>query len=241
MQIPVVRGVIDRRILINYRIEPTVVESLLPTPFRPKLVRGYGMVGVCLIRLRQVRPRMFPKAVGVASENAAHRIAVEWIENGELREGVFIPRRDTSSRFNALVGGRLFPGLHHHARFRVHEQNRHYSVSMDSDDDASHLSVEARAADELSDGSVFESLCEASEFFQRGSVGYSTTADQMEFDGLELRSFNWKVTPLTVEKVDSSFFQRHEAIPPDSIAFDSALLMTNVEHEWHARPPTCSN
>src|SRR4051812_12690190 len=109
MRIPVIRGVIDRRILVNYRVAPQVLAKFLPVPFRPKLIQGVGMAGVCLIRLKHIRPRSFPLPLGLSSENAAHRIAVEW----EGREGVYIPRRDTSSRINAAVGGRLFPGVHH--------------------------------------------------------------------------------------------------------------------------------
>src|SRR4051812_28065039 len=106
MQIPVIRGTIERRILVNYRVDPDVLRTLLPAPFRPKLVRGFGIAGICLIRLKHVRPKFWPAAIGVQSENAAHRIAVEWDDNGVLREGVFIPRRDTNSRFNSLLGGR---------------------------------------------------------------------------------------------------------------------------------------
>ena len=95
--VPIVHGVIDRRILVNYRVDPDILTRMLPPPFRPKLVAGVGMVGVCLIRLRNVRPRFLPAVVGIGSENAAHRIAVEW-EAGELvQRGVYIPRRDSSS------------------------------------------------------------------------------------------------------------------------------------------------
>ena len=77
MQIPVIRGLIDRRILVNYRVQPDVLVRLLPVPFRPKLVNGSGMAGVCLIRLKHVRPKFMPAFLGLSSENAAHRIAVE--------------------------------------------------------------------------------------------------------------------------------------------------------------------
>src|SRR3954454_20999339 len=107
MQIPVIRGLIDRRILVNFRVDPDVLTKILPAPFRPKLVNGAGMAGVCLIRLKQIRPRFVPPFLGISSENAAHRIAVEWDDDGECRAGVFIPRRDTSSRLNTLAGGRL--------------------------------------------------------------------------------------------------------------------------------------
>src|SRR4051812_7364954 len=82
MQIPVIRGVIDRRILVNYQVDLAVLARLLPAPFRPKVVHGVGMVGICLIRLKKVRPTFLPGWLGIASENAAHRTAVEWDENG---------------------------------------------------------------------------------------------------------------------------------------------------------------
>src|SRR5438874_4376801 len=165
MRIPVIRGIIDRRILVNYRVDPKVLEKILPAPFRPKLVNGAGMAGVCLIRLKHIRPRYLPSFIGISSENAAHRIAVEWEQDGQQREGVFIPRRDTSSRLNTLVGGKLFPGVHHHAQFQVEERDDYYRVALESDDGAVRLAVEGRLATELPKGSVFGSLRDASEFF----------------------------------------------------------------------------
>jgi hypothetical protein len=235
MRIPVLRGIIDRRILVNYRVDPEVLARLLPRPFEPKLVHGMGMAGVCLIRLRQIRPGFLPSFLGIASENAAHRIAVQWTQEGRQREGVFIPRRDTSSRLNALVGGSLFPGEHHHARFQVEERDERYRIVVDSDDRRTHLAIEGRAALELPGTSIFDSLHEASEFFARGSLGYSVTAQPSRFDGLELRSFTWEVQPLAVEKVESSFFEDRALFPTGSVEFDCALLMREIDHEWHGR------
>jgi hypothetical protein len=66
-----------------------------------------GGRGKARTRLKQIRPAFVPVAAGIGSENAAHRFAVEWERDGQRREGVFILRRDTSSRLNTLVGGRL--------------------------------------------------------------------------------------------------------------------------------------
>ena len=240
MRIPVVRGIIDRRILVNFRVDPEVLARVLPKPFRPQLTHGAGMAGVCLIRLKHIRPMFLPSFLGISSENAAHRIAVQWEQDGKQGEGVFIPRRDTSSRLNTLVGGSLFPGEHHHARFRVEERDDHYRVVLDSDDRRTHLAVEGRLAPELPKTSVFESLPEASAFFERGSLGYSVTGQPGRFDGLELRSFTWEVQPLAVEKVESSFFEDQALFPAGSAAFDSALLMRGIDHEWHGREALCS-
>ena len=239
MRIPVIRGIIDRRILVNYRVDPQVLAKMLPAPFQPKLVAGVGMAGVCLIRLKHIRPKFIPSFVGISSENAAHRIAVEWEQDGEMREGVFIPRRDTSSRLNTLLGGRLFHGVHHHATFVVQERDDRYRIVLDSDDHQTHLLVEGFAASKLPVTSVFRSIQEASAFFQQGSLGYSMARKANEFEGLELRSFNWQVEPLAIEQVESSFFEN--PFPASSVEFDCALLMRNIDHEWRGRETLIGN
>jgi len=229
MIVPSIKGIIDRRILINYQVEKEVLESYLPYPFKPKLVKGKGIAGICLIRLKEIRPTGFPKQIGISSENGAHRIAVEWEENGETKDGVFIPRRDTSSKLNSLVGGRLFPGVHHLAKFSVKESSPNYKVSFISDDDTS-LSIKATETNQWNKKSVFDDLDCVSDFFENGSVGYSPS--KHNFDGLKLKTFNWKVTLLDVESVQSSFFENRKIFPEGSVVFDNALLMKNIEHEW---------
>lgn len=239
MKIPVIRGVIDRRILVNYRVDPNVLTRLLPAPFRPQIVNGMGLVGICLIRLKQIRPAFLPAWCGISSENAAHRMAAEWNDRGESHSGVYIRRRDTSSRLNSLAGGRLFPGVHHHAKFHVHETADEFAVALCSDDSDTSLSVRCHRATQLASTSMFRSTDEASEFFQSGSLGYSDCADATRFQGMELRCRNWTVQPLDVAEVQSSFFDNEQNFPRGSIQFDCALLMQGIDHEWHSHPDVC--
>lgn len=172
-----------------------------------------------------------PAGIGIASENGAHRIAVEWTANGEVKEGVFIPRRDTSSRLNALAGGRVFPGLHHLADFSVNEAHGRYEVAFTSEDGTS-LSIIASETDEWEPRSVFRSLGDASDFFQAGSAGFSPCKDGCTFDGLELVTQEWNVRPLAMISVHASFFEDGKTFPAGSVIFDNALLMKNIRHEW---------
>lgn len=234
--LPTMHGIIDRRMLINFRVKPERIAPLLPSFFRPKLVKGWAMTGICLIRLNEIRPKGLGKVFGVSSENAAHRIAVEWTDHGATREGVFIPRRDTSSKLQSMVGGRMFPGIHHLADFVVDENGDDYRLQMKSRDDATHVRLFARRAKQLSKGSVFDSLDDASDFFARGSAGYSATGKPDCSDGLELFTTGWQVEPLDVITVESSFFDDHTVFPTKTIKFDCALLMRNISHEWRSLP-----
>ena len=134
MQLPVVRGIIQRRVLVNYRVRPEVLSGLLPPPFEPKTVAGWGMAGICLIRLAELRPRGIPARLGLSSENAAHRIAVVWGQRGARQEGVFVRRRDTSAWWNVAAGGQLFPGVHHRADFDIQETAGRLRVALESRD-----------------------------------------------------------------------------------------------------------
>jgi hypothetical protein len=236
MMIPALQGVLDRRILVNYRVDPDVLARLLPAPFRPKRVGGMGVAGICLIRLRALRPRGLPAWIGLTSENAAHRIAVEWEEDGRPREGVYIPRRDTDRRINTLVGGRLFPGAHEHARFAVTEAGGRYRVALDSDDGRTHVLVDAVRAPGMPAGSVFRDLAAASAFFHAGALGYSPTGDPRRLAGLLFCPTVWRVETLAVDQVESSFFANRALFPVGSAVFDCALLMRDIAHEWRVGP-----
>ncbi|SRR6266568_1558981 len=82
---------IERRLLVNYRIEPELVARLLPWPFRPQLVSGLAVGGVCFIRLGDLRAGRLPRVPRLVCENAAHRFAVEWDDANGTQVGVYVP------------------------------------------------------------------------------------------------------------------------------------------------------
>jgi hypothetical protein len=234
MRIPVIKGIIKRRLLVNFRAEPALVQRILPHPFRPKLHLGYSIVGICLIRLEGIRPSGFPAAIGLSSENAAHRVAVEWTDAaGVEHEGVFIPRRDTGSLVSRLAGGRVFPGEHHAAKFSIVDVGGHVELSMQSRDGAVSVKVVGNETDSLPPSSRFSSLDEASAFFEGGSLGYSVTQDGGRMDGLRLRTLDWRIRALAVTDVRSSYFEDRCRFPRGSVMFDHALIMRDIVHEWH--------
>jgi len=135
------------------------------------------------------------------------------------------------------VGGRLFPGVHHHSRFEVEEGEGRYSLRMSGSDQE--IEVIGRRTDSIPASSVFEDLAQASRFFERGSLGYSATPAGDRHDGLELRTDGWSVEALDVESVSSSYFSNRDRFPDGSVEFDCGLLMEGIPHEWPARDPIC--
>lgn len=197
-------GVIERRLLINYRLDPGVARSLLPPGLGPQLVDGSAVAGMCMIRLGALRPTWVPAGLGWRMENAAHRIAIEWDAADGPRTGVFIPMRHSASRLAVAAGGRVFPGIHRRARFDVRE----------------------------SDGSstLFPTLDDASLFFQRGDVGWSP-GRRGRLDGVRLETNAWTVHAARAHTVRSSFF---DALPVGAASFDSVVVMRDVPVVWRA-------
>lgn len=235
--------VIERRLLVSYRIDPERVDALLPRPFRPHLVNGHAVGGVCFIRMRGLRPARLPRVaslpgkIGLTTENAAHRFAVEWDDARGNHTGVYIPRRDTNSWITAALGASIFPGAYHLARFQVAQAADTIRIGVRSRDRRVSLAVAAAPAAALS-SALFASPDEAAGFFRRGALGFSPSAAYGRLDGVCLHSTNWAARPMAISDMNSSLFDDAETFPRGTCALDSALLMTNVTARWTADSST---
>lgn len=236
MRPPRLASVIERRLLVNYRVAPEAVAPLLPAPLRPQLVRGHAVAGICLLRLGSVRPAWAPAAVGLRSENAAHRIAVEWDGPDGVETGVYIPRRDTASRVNQWAGGRVFPGEHGHADFEVRETADTLRVAYATRDGHTRVDVTAQVTERLEGSELFADLDEASAFFRGGSKGYSATSSGCSLDGMQLDTDAWRIGPGRVTAARSSYFDDPDRFPPGTATLDSVLVMRDVPVHWRPLP-----
>jgi hypothetical protein len=229
--VPTLSAVIERRLLINYRLDPSVAETLLPEGLRPQLVDGSAVAGVCLIRLGSLRPEWMPATIGWRAENAAHRIAVEWDDDRGTQQGVYIPVRHSASWLPVAVGGRFFPGVHRHASFTGSETPNRIQVGLSASD--LRVSADVAVVEEWSSG-LFPSVDDASAFFREGSTGWSPRRRGAELDGLTLETSQWRVQPGRMLHVESSFF---DALPEGSAHFDSVLVMRDVPIAWNQPAP----
>jgi hypothetical protein len=169
----------------------------------------------------------------MATENVAHRFAVEWDQNGIARSGVYVPRRDSSSGLSALAGGRLFPGSHLRANIRVRETDGDLTISVHNHKQP--MSVKVTASDSASlGGSLFASLEDAIEFFRNGSQGYSPSLSGLCLEGVQLQCDRWEATPVVINEIHSSFFEDPKCFEPGSVVADCGLIMRNLPARWRA-------
>ena len=175
--------------------------------------------------------------LGCSSENAAHRIAGEWTgADGTPHEGVYIPRRDSASLVNQLVGGRLFPGTHARASFRVREREGRRDMIVRRADRHADFRLVAHPAQALTGSSLCSSLEEASRFFAGGAVGYSPSSRGDGLEGLQLCTQDCRMAPLAVLHLEATYFADEPRFPRGTVAFDCALLMWDSAHQWRVVP-----
>lgn len=204
----------------------------------PQLVSGQAVGGVCFIRLSGLRAGHLPRVPRLVTENAAHRFAVEWDGANGTQAGVYVPRRDTSSRISAAAGGRIFPGSYRLARFEVDEPAGQIRINVTSRDGQVYLAVTAAPADTLT-SELFDTLDAAAGFFRRGALGYSPSAQAGCLDGVRLHSASWAAQPMKAE-IRSSLFDNTALFPPGTCALDSTLVMRDLPARWHTSHPLTS-
>jgi Uncharacterized conserved protein (COG2071) len=220
------RAQVRRRLLISYRVDPEIAQSLIPDVFRPQIVDGSAVAGVCMIGLQSVRPGWLRPRVGFRTENVAHRIAVEWDEDGKTRAGVYIVERHSSSLVPVLAGGRLFPGVQKRARFKLDETDSRFRVTMAAP--GTRVSVDVQLGGPWT-STLFPTIEAASAFHEHGAVGWSPRRDGRGVEPLELTSKEWAVESGRVISLKSSFF---EALPAGSATLDSVVVMRDLPFFW---------
>jgi hypothetical protein len=233
--LPTLAGTIRRRLLVNFRADPQVAKSLIPAPLRVLEHKGSAIVGICLIRLEHIRPMGFPEAVGICSENMAHRIAVNYDDEDNVeREGVYIWRRHSDNPLNTLAGGRLFPGVHSPATFSVHEEGQTTELQAKTTNHAADVHV--KGSEEQSTGEfsskAFDNFEQAKDFFARGSCGFSCAADGKTLEGMQLITKEWVVNPLKMTLADSAFYMDQSKWPNGTVELDCGLIMRDIKHQW---------
>src|SRR5882757_10021841 len=191
--LPILEGTIRRRILLNFRVDPDLVQALLPSSLEPITKNGAAIVGICLIGLQNLRPKGLPSMMGLSSENMAHRVAVRYPAGDGKKDGVFIWRRETDQCLVSLLGGRLFPGVHEQADFAISEGQAGLSMKVSTRKGEADVGFQADYETEWKPTAAFSSFQDAREFFERGDCGFSCSLQNGRLDGMRLQMSRWEM------------------------------------------------
>lgn len=228
--VPVLRGTVDRRLVLTYRLALDAAAGATPERFQPRTVDGHALGSLLVLRVRGLRPRGLPERAGRTTYHALHRVAVEWSEDGRSRTGAYVVRRASDSRLLALFGRRLAPGGAHHATFDVDVTSERVEATI-SDRGGIRAHLTGAPTDRLPTGSVFDSVAAAASYFEADAAGRSPPDE--DYRGVTLRMTDWEVTPVAVESASASFFDDLG----DAATVDHAFVTSDLPN-LERSPPT---
>lgn len=217
-----ISGRIRGRLLVNALIDPAEAATVLPLGLRPHVLDGATIAGCCLLELDHVRPSWVPRALGVSTRAAAHRISVEWGDADALTVGVYVPVRHTDSRLAVLAGGRLFPGVHRRAGIDLARNDGSIRWCVQVPGSAGFgLEVVATEGDSSTTGrdSVGRACIDA-------TLGLSPGPDG-RLECVEMAPAHRLARPVDVESLDSGFLASFASATPAA-----SYLMTDVDVAW---------
>jgi uncharacterized protein YqjF (DUF2071 family) len=230
----VFEGVVARRLVVNFRVDPEVAAGLVPAPLEPARLGGAAVAGMSLIRLEQIRPRGLAPIVGLAIENMAHWVAVTApVEDGRV-SAFFVLRRDTESRLVATLGGPLFSAAHHLAQFDVDEDERHLRAKVRTDNGAADVEVEVDWGAAFRGTPCFPSLGAAERFFREFERGFTASETGGLLAAVRLRPSPVRLEPVRLVAARCRYFEDPKRFPEGSVTLDGALGMRSIPYEWVA-------
>jgi len=219
VRITPVHGVVERRLLVTYRLDPDVAKEVLPAPLQARLIGGYAVAGIALAHVGRIRPAGLPAVVGLSRETGMHGIAVEWGTTRSLHTGVFVMHRDS-------VGAGPGRRLRWAPRFTVDERADGLRVAYTSRDHAVRVDVDVSLAAGLAGSALFRDVRAAIRFLELD--GPEGTSWGPSLRGLKLSAGDRCFGAARVRTATSSIFADTSVFPPGSLHVDSALLLRDL-------------
>lgn len=225
-------GVLENTVLLNFRTDAEVLRRLLPSPFEPRLVDGYGMVGILLFTMKNLTCETTMGLPSPPSDHVLYRIAVSWNHGGRTYHGMYLLRHEVNTRLPVRQRRRgLFPVAGQPVRWHKEPGSQQFEWTLKSKTKTK-LQISASVSSSFSSGSVFSSLEEASDFFAQERAAIAPRFQKSIFSNTHFLPLTWPVKPLFVEKLTTDIAQLQNLFPKGQIFFDSGLIWPKIPCKW---------
>ena len=213
------------RYIVNFRVDPAVVRSLLPVRWlEPQVINGFAVLSFCPYLLEAVRLAVLPRALGIRSICSAYRLAVIDHSATEPRAAVWVPARETDARTVANIGpGALRAGFERVAAAITPDRS---GTSIDFSRLSGERYFRARLEPTLRpDGVLFGDTEAFRRFFAAATTSWAPSSVPGRMLQLDLDAGETVYSPLAVTAVEASGL-------PDGATIDSAFLGLGGTYCW---------
>lgn len=239
----IVRNRLDRVVILVYRIPPRIATQVLPPAKAAQHLHGWALGSVVLTHYRdRTLPLLRGKRMG--THWAVHYINTTTSAH-QRRGGIFVLRRDTSSRLDTWFD-RFPPHCRpHHAVFCDSSQASRIDMRAVSDDRQFRIMMSGRLVPHVAESSVFVNADHAGAVLQEGLVRLGITCpsncNPARRAGPARGRRRCRLVPISVDRVASSLFDGDGLPNGEAAEFDSAFWTQSLELGWNAQLQVCCN
>ena len=221
--------------LVNYAMEPFLLQSLLPYPIQPNIHNGEAFLSVVVSELKDMRPTFIPKGMGFNFNQIVYRAIVTC--NNE--RGVHFLRSDANNKIMCLTGN-LFSFFHfNYARIENTLNDGHHSINVLTKNREADIVANydlSKVNKEMPEYSVFSSLEDAKEFFVELYVAFSAIDNCST--AVRIKRTEWDLRVVHDENAIYSFMDGSEMFPKGSTRLDSVFYVKNLFYHWYTLEKT---
>ena len=245
------RGVVRRRVLVNYPVPPERLGPWLPPQAEPALHAGRAWVSACAVRLERMAPTAWPAPLGLRMHYLVHR-TIAWLPfpDGTRRCAVLILEANLDHPATFLARGSTRVPFRRRC-IRVDEGEGHWAASMRSslriqdmhrdgggageDGLLYEACVEAPGGPATPAGSLFPDAASADRFLLGVAYGCAWDPRRRRMRYLAETHDPWTIEAAPARTARNRFL---EDLCGGPVEADHALLMRDVPHAFAMRPAT---
>lgn len=222
-------GTLDRCWLFTFQSPPEWAEAMLPDALAPVTHNGRAFWNVVVCHVSRMRPKGFPKVLGVSYWHVAYRIYARYQPPGETPiEGLYFLRSDCDSRPMTALGNLMTDFRFHASGIRIRFERNLRTIEIDGADVWARASIRDEAPRALPEHSAFDTLEEADAFLKYKPYGISVDRrGRVNVVSIERDEAAWNSRLVTVEKQNWTFFDDIPARP--EICYEVAP----IDYQWN--------
>ena len=216
--------------MINFAVEPDVMQRLLPTPLQPDLYANKAFVDVAVVDMEQMRPAFLPRGFGINYNQVVYRTAVRC--NGE--RGVYFLRSDADNGLISKAGNWMTFFQFHHSRMQWQRQEGCFQFDLMAQP-GQHADIHARfdissPSRQMPENSCFPSLAEAQAFLVELYSAYSP--DARGISRVRIQRTPWDIQVVQDTRGIYEFMQGSEMFPEGTATLDSVFYVRDLSYLW---------
>jgi hypothetical protein len=229
--LPSVRAELAERFIVNFRMPPRVLQTLLPVDWLiPAEVNGWAIASFCMLDLRKITVAPLPTVLGMTSISSARRYAVVDSTTNPPKPAVFVTERHTNSSFGAWFTGLGFSAAHPYVDSSISREGASTRLSVSGRDEGAMFDAIVRPASEPT-STVFDASSFAA-FIADGVSSYGLSRHGTRLTRVDLHKTDADYEPLEVIEMGGPVVENWVRL---GAVFDSAFRTSGGRYEWTYR------